>query len=288
MTPQKENRLIITVKSIAIFMVHVLTRTKKQVIWRINYYFSKRIPSNAVKFTAINKRILVLSPHADDELIGCDQLLKSNNSCEIYYCGFLGSDTSNSNANVRLNELLAYSLHNNVECNVVPNGQSNNYYLTSVIKRYKPDIIAVPFIYDWHYQHYLTNTLLAEAIIDMQYECDILQYQISVPIPNTLVTHYSCMSKSDHKLKWQGFMEIYKSQIMIPYARFKIVEKIAGKSLNCFASEVYWHANTEVWVSFLKTLTRKEHSTIAKALNFDIDNISLTLKNINDIINRRK
>ena len=42
------------------------------------------------------KKILVVSPHADDELIGAFCILSTfNQNCEMFYCGLLGYDAEN-------------------------------------------------------------------------------------------------------------------------------------------------------------------------------------------------
>lgn len=205
-------------------------------IWALSY--RRAVDCKSLPYTTYS-RYLILAPHSDDEWIGCSCILRSNN--EVFVCNMNkeGGDsddihrirTNEMNNMCRLQGKVYLSVENN-DCNS----------LINVIIKVKPDIIMLPYFYDWHEEHQEVMDTLYDVISSSPTtfeNIDIGMYQVSVPIRQNAITHCHIMNKNDFQLKWKLFEDIYKSQHHIPYKRFAAYERINGALNNSYAAEVF-------------------------------------------------
>lgn len=182
--------------------------------------------------------ILLIIPHADDELIGCNQLIcKYKSRITLFYCGFLGSNQSDRNKEIRKKEFEIYC--NRVGVRYIESKGKTKEELIKSIQSIKPTVIGAPSIVDWHDEHRQISFLLSSILSEMRSEKpkSILWYHISVPLYGGSANYVCTMSKQQHEEKWSLFKECYKSQSVMDIDRFMLAER------NClstgYASETF-------------------------------------------------
>lgn len=233
----------------------------KPIKYNFDYYSLRNKVSNDSNIKIIdNVRSLILIPHADDEWVGCSQLIV-NNPKNIILCSMnmLGGDSEELHIK-RFQELR--SIADNYKLPLVTMGKEHNEKVENLFKlitEKQLEYILVPFYYDWHADHVEVMRILREVLVKMRIEksgyintLKILMYQISVPIPLKRITHCMPMNKREHKQKWSIFYKVYKTQLTIPWIRFKYNERINGGLYNSYAAEVYSCVDPIVWVDYLE------------------------------------
>lgn len=197
------------------------------------------------------KRLLIIVPHADDELLGCSQLLSSTNiKSTLFYLGFTGENDSVRNSERRLKELKTLQEYFNTEL-VVSQGKPNEE-LASLMDEIEPDLIALPSIVDWHSEHLEANYLLKE--VKAAKRPSILLYAVSIPISPYHATHYLPMTAKVQRKKWTLFRRVYISQKNIPVSRFRLNEKISGYYTGNHSAELYLLYTYDEWLNQLSKL----------------------------------
>lgn len=231
----------------------------RQIVWKRQLRdLSKEhyIVSSKTNAYKIGTPILIIAPHADDELIGCHQLMVSHPSnTTVFYCGFLGSNLSDDNRKIREDEIRAYADLQHYQL-VISTLESIHCDLKSVIIELQPSMIFVPSFIDWHPEHRQVNLLLSEVIKEINYNCIIGWYHVSLPIPASIVNSISFMKEDDHKNKWLAMSKCYPSQLHMDIKRFKFIEKQVSD--NSFAAETYFLQTKEKWLYSLQTLRSYE------------------------------
>lgn len=201
--------------------------------------------------------ILIVAPHADDELIGCHQLVSNSNvEVTIFYCGFLGGNNSKENQIVREREIRAYaeSQHRNL---VISTSDDIEKDIEEVIKDQQPAFVFLPSFIDWHPEHRLVNILLANVIRKMDFQCKIGWYHVSLPIPAEVVNYMSPMSEEQFLYKWGTMVQCYPSQLHMDIKRFKFIERQVKKRY--YAIETYYVQPVEKWDHSISTLKPNEY-----------------------------
>ena len=99
-------------------------------------------------------------------------------------------------------------------------------------------------------------------------------YQISIPLPAEFINAGCSMTKEELLNKWRLFVEVYKTQTIIPIKRFQFNEMINGAVSGSFAMEAYSILSFENWLKIKKrfTLSDSEICEIKANIN-DIDRI---------------
>lgn len=187
---------------------------------------------------SIEGKTLVIVPHADDELIGCYQFIKTHlHETTLFYCNFLGSNYSEENENTRKIEFVNFCITMGV--NYIIAEQDVMLSLNKVIDKEQPLNILLPSVVDWHHEHRKTNTLLVTYLEQHIATCvqKIIWYHISVPMYG-VVANYACsMTRSEHNEKWTRFKSHYPSQQTINVPRFKLAERDCLRV--CYAAETF-------------------------------------------------
>lgn len=215
-------------------------------LWQLDCKHIRKSISSKVKMTLPNdKKALILIPHADDEWVGCSSLVKNGLDILLYDMDMNGGDGKVLHE-ARYNELSKISILYNKPLLKV--GLNKSLSLIETIKNEKPELICVPFFFDWHPEHIEVMGILRQALLNLKYDVDIAMYQVSMPIPRNCITHIYPMPKSEWKQKWKTFEEIYKSQTGIPYKRFAINERVNGAICGSYAGESFVCCKASVWL----------------------------------------
>lgn len=217
-------------------------------------------------------RYLVLLPHADDELIGCDQLLKSNATCLVVNMDMDGDDSDKLHQ-IRYQELQSYI--NSIKRELITISDDKIEGLTKIISEYNPSVICVPSCFDWHPEHFQVMQYLQESLYKNAAQPLIAMYQVSVPLLSDYINMALPMNKAEYDEKWNGFNYYYKSQKHLPAFRFGANERVNGKLLKTFAAESYIVFDNKRWCSIIN-----------KALNIEMG--AVLRPHVNNLINIRK
>ncbi len=215
-----------------------------------------------------NDKIIIIAPHADDELISSYQFItKYKNNIELFYCGYIGFNKKQSDYDIRLSEFKSFWKREKVKYFVASEDVQQS--LNNKLNEVKPDYVFIPYIIDWHFEH----RKISEMLLKTDYsEYTVVFYQISVPINNQLITYYIPMDKSEHEKKWSDFYVAYKSQRDQPVKRYRCNEKINKlKDRKIYASEVFsllTYKEFKIMVtSFRERITKKEIQNIKDSIN---------------------
>ena len=163
-----------------------------------------------------NKRVLVMAPHPDDEILGAAGLIikAKNNNCHISII-FL---TSGSLDESRIREEEGRLVCNKIGVDNVfflrisdggiANIDVNKTNLQELVNKSCPDIISLPFVFDGHLDHIYTNKLISNIFIKNSKKIDFWAYQIYSSIPANVIVDITSIVEYKFNL-----MSMYKSQL---------------------------------------------------------------------------
>ncbi len=240
-------------------IIHKIIRKLFKIIFPIyaklfSFFYLKHKIGKLVSDDLTNKSILIIAPHADDEYIGCCELIKAKstqNKIKVFLCSYLGSDTSEKNRIIRTNEFINSCKHLNIDYIIANNG-SLKEDLNKCINDFKIDYILITSIIDPHYEHRKINYLLADILKKNSRQCKIIWYPVSMPISPEYV---NMVQEYDGKEKWENFKTIYNSQIHMHLERFRTEEKNLGRLFNSNAVESFILLSYENWIKALDNLS---------------------------------
>ncbi|TCL56196.1 LmbE family N-acetylglucosaminyl deacetylase [Kineothrix alysoides] len=169
------------------------------------------------------KRILILSPHPDDEVIACGgSIIKSLKDNAVFHIVYLTNGerkiTDKNDPFQRKKEALkvlqyfnvnSYEFLNLVDQNIEISSAIINR-LTNIIENFKPDLICLPHLFDMQLDHFMTNILLFHAIKNkFTFQFNILKYEVWTLLSPNLVINITDQIDSKKEA-----MRIYDSQLL--------------------------------------------------------------------------
>lgn len=156
------------------------------------------------------ERVLVLSPHPDDEAIGCGATIYKHRmfegSVKIVY--FTSTQQREKEARRFLDMLnIADYEFFHFEIENIPKKKSKEM-LCKTILAYNPEIVFIPFLLDNHKDHRLVNEILVESTKIKKVDFLVYSYPVWFPVfPNVLI---------DISEEWEmkkKLIELYQSEI---------------------------------------------------------------------------
>lgn len=224
------------------------------------------------------KVYLVLAPHSDDEWIGCSQILKTMLKSCVCYMNMPG----------RENDKIHTERYDEIKKGVGKAGRklytigdNRIESLVEIIKSIRPDVILVPFYMDWHEAHIAVMKMLKQALTKSMFECNIMMYQVSVPIPKNACNVCIPMPKTEQKEKWCFFREVYKTQSFMPVKRFMAYERIEGGLSGSYSAEVYSLTSTVDWIEKLDSSILEKK--VRQDLQVQLNDIPYVIDKINSL-----
>lgn len=224
--------------------------------------------------------VLVIVPHADDELLSSYTILSQEN-CEtgVYYCGFTGSNNGPHNREVRRQKINTLCSRLHVLC---VDGDGQEYNLEKLLQQKTFNKIMISSLADWHHEHREVNYILVDICTRLNIRPDIYWYSATVPIESRQDVRCMPMSHVEQRRKYSLFKQVYQSQSFMLLCHFKINDKINGLYSKCYASEVFMPVPFNIFVHFANKLQQDEG--MASDLIGDIVKIK---HHINDIVSVR-
>lgn len=190
------------------------------------------------------RKILMMVPHADDELISSYTVLSNVNDVTVYYCGFTGSNHTEGNRIIRRNEILKLCSELNAEV-VEGNGMCEN--LGEVLNKGNYDTILLPSLVDWHPEHRKVSYMISDVCDALGITPDIFTYSVTVPNESQRVVFCVPLTKEQLRRKYELFKKIYLSQKVMPITRLKLNERINGYHAGCYAAECIVEYDFSIW-----------------------------------------
>lgn len=251
----------------------------REIKWYLQYLYLKKESLNS-KRLIIKKgeKLLIIVPHADDELIGCYQLIKNfKDNVILLYCNFTGSNNEIENSKIRKLEFLRFCKKNNI-----------NYLFTDTeaklvkeVMKNDMDYIFLPCFIDWHNEHRKISEIIRKINLN---KIKIGMYQISVPLLLDLKNFYVSLDKFESKNKWNDFKESYPSQSNLPTLRFILNEKLNKKNKKIYANESFCILESCEWINKYDTFLEKIDGKKLENLKFKINNFIEIRKEIRKIL----
>lgn len=215
--------------------------------WKLSYsqFKEKGIRRNYMK-TVVCKSgdiILVVAPHADDELLSSYTVL-ARKDCEVwvYYCGFTGSNQDVRNREKRRQEIFSLCKKLGIPC---VDGNGKKSCLENLLREKAFDKVIIPSLIDWHSEHRKVNYWLVNICEKLNICPEIYWYSVTVPMEGDFAVQCVPMTKQVQKEKYLLFKQIYHSQLFMPLLRFKLNERINGHYSGCYAAETFMVVSIE-------------------------------------------
>ena len=241
----------------------IILKKLRSLKWVLSWRFVASDIHENPYYLEMNKKGLLVVPHADDELFGAFQLLNKADNLFLVYCGMIGSAKDEIIRNKRQQEFQQFCKSQEIVYFEVDNLEKE---LPTLIYENEIEVVFSPSFIDWHPEHRQVSKTVIEILKKMQKPIQLIWYSVTVPLDghNSILVP---MSKKEQKRKYTAFKKIYKSQKGMPITRFIAQEKVNGKKRGCFSAEIFYPVEYDV----IEKLSR---------LEFEFD----SLKNhINDI-----
>jgi len=257
--------------------------------WKFAFLFlSKKDVNEATPINIIDKEEienpLILVPHADDEWIGCSQILKESPSVTLYYFNFLGNNYSEENIKVRLAELK--SLQEKLRFKLIVSEENQPHLdLIKLIEENNFSSIFLPCPIDWHPEHILVNNILKDVLCKISFLKQLYFYKVSVPLPNKLEMVFSPMNKEAVKEKQEIFDKHYPSQKNVSIRRLVLQNRLSAYNSSFFAIEPYGKFNFKTWLQLMDYI-EKSFSTDIQPLIHIIDYPVKIRKTVNKVFEK--
>lgn len=255
---------------------------KQEKVWKqqTQYWRGKISPIQLMNIPHYEK-ILILAPHDDDEWIGCSHFIRNYQNAIVCNMDMDGGDTSEMHA-VRLQEMK--NLASMFGREFVTVDKDKIITLKKIVLEKRPDYICVPCFFDWHPEHIQVMNILKEVLILSKYSCQVVMYQVSLPIPPSLCNMVIPFNSRVFKYKWNTFVNVYPTQTKIAYKRFMANEQINGALANAYAAEVYVVNSSDDWLNMFDYLLTSEDKEIIKN---NLSDITFVRDTINEFLNKR-
>lgn len=252
------------------------------------YCFYKEQKESLQKFNYIkedkwfkNTKILLIVPHADDELLSSYTLLRYASNVMVYYCGFTGIAPSESNRVRRRKEI--ENLCDKLSVPIIHgNGDCTNFESTIINGEY--DILVIPLIVDWHPEHRKISYMLSDVLVHNNISPKIYCYSVTVPNESEGIINVIELTQEEQSRKYALFQEVYISQRFMPLYRFKINERIYGLQAGIYAAETFQPYSLNKWLEQISIVKKAEDNGDEKVVQM----ISSLKKNLSDMKITRK
>ncbi len=216
-----------------------------------------------------NRNILIIVPHADDDLIGCFTIINRFKQVYAYYIG----DYSNLNKESILRRDSEFNQFANSQNLKIVNKRSENhsYNIKNAINALNINIIVTPDFNDWHVDHQCASKYVIDCLNSLYFKPMLLTYSVTVPKPFFKKSYFLPMDKQMQEKKWNMFNRFYISQRFMPVFRFKLQERINAIGIkDTYACELF---TTYSYDEFIKSFNERPMNQERSYIRENIINI---------------
>jgi len=220
-------------------------------------------------------RVLVFSPHVDDETIGLGATLIKCKAIGAQMALVYMTDGSGSTSELSRKELVeerkkegymvkeSYGFHS-IYFLDKPDGKLDSGdnelidRIVDILKVEKPSAIFTPFLIDGHTDHVETTKSVIRALEKYDEKFDrIYMYEVNCPISPQLITNITSMDYALYNEKESKY-SIFKSQWAMGFDAFKLLDRAKGllsdKKNEVYGAEVFVKADLDVLKSIKEAL----------------------------------
>lgn len=246
------------------------------------YFYYKNSPKNddvqINNMLSEDERILVLSPHVDDETIGLGATLLKHkdlgNSMGLVYLTDGGGSTSNLSREKLVEERKkegerikkAYGFHSlyfleKLDGRLNSDDEELVKKVVEILDIEKPTLIYTPFLIDGHKDHVETTRVLMRAlqIWDRDFN-NIYMYEVNCPISPSLVNSISIIDEDLYNRKGDIY-NIFTSQWAMGFDAFRLLDRrkkfIANAGYGAYGAEVFIKTNLSNLLEMEKILEKE-------------------------------
>lgn len=239
--------------------------------WSLEYFYIRLFSCKSrnkrrnleLKDNSLN---VVLVPHADDEIIGCYQVISRGNAQSLcLYYGFTGSNDSSENKVNRDREFDAFCEHQKIKYIHVSTGDN----LLDILPNQHINLFF-PSCVDWHEEHRRLSDIIHNTYANKRDNITFYWYSITVPI---VCTEAAFLKENKNSLnhKYDIFYKYYVSQRHLPIKRFILQERINAIANGWYAAENYLEISYEDLTRAIRYCQKNEESI--NDLKYSINNI---------------
>ena len=185
--------------------------------------------SNLAEAAAVPRRVLVLSPHQDDETLGCGGYLLSIKEQATVQVAFASdgagqpdkrtaaerealtqrryAEARGACSRLGARDLLFFGFQDGA----LAGASALSGCIAELVESFAPDLIAAPFVTDAPPDHIAVTRALSQISPALLADRDILLYQVHSQIPARLCNHYFPLSSAVHSAKMDA-LRCYASQ----------------------------------------------------------------------------
>lgn len=194
-----------------------------RILWICEAISCVKVSKKASLFKGVEYETLIIVPHADDEWVGCSQIIRQGKGIHVLYMDF-PKIHGDKNACIRYEELLKCSCEQNFELHLCDDWRCLLEKLEDIITNCYIKQLFVPSFWDWHPDHIEAIRIVWQHLMTKRgYMIDQYCYQISCPILSSQDMFYLRV-----KRKWKKFGVYYRSQKNLPIFRFRLHEVLNG------------------------------------------------------------
>jgi len=205
-------------------------------------YMVKKKTAGIKELIFSKKKVLILAPHQDDEVLGCgcfiQQGIEEGNKikCVFMTDGSMSTDSINKETLAKIRKIEALEVAKKLKMELPEflnkgdgvldsNDIDASKKIAEIIDKFKPDIIMFPYFMDGHSDHSATSGILINAMELIKNNARLFAYEINSPISVYGITHYvDCTSYMSRK---SDILKTYKSQTM-SFGTVLLMNKLNG------------------------------------------------------------
>ncbi len=200
-----------------------------KIILGLYLYIVKGKADDLKRLGLSDEKILILSPHQDDEVLGCGCFIQkgieqgNEIKCVFMTDGSKSSEDMDKETLIKKRKIEALKVADILKMGTpefldITDGELEHddtmasYNLARIIAEFQPGVIILPYFLDGHKDHSGVSGIFIKAASLVEYKGKLFAYEINSPISVYGITHYAdCTGYVDGK---KEAVKIYESQTM--------------------------------------------------------------------------
>lgn len=248
-------------------MKEFLAKVFYQPIRLFNLFNIRKRYSSQKKLKDLSKedlgKVLIISPHSDDETIGCSGLLQ-NREYDLLYMTDSGASKKDHPHIITIRKKEAEKIFEKTKGKRLffLDGENGNLEKDEekILKKLKEIVSAYDTIFlisfwDNHPEHYMT----AEFFSSLEFTGSVFLYEVSNWLPLEETTHYWPLSEKEHHEK-KELLDSFRSQTSMDFDLFLMANKEKGRRQKVYSAEYFRKTSTKELREFLKKYSVEEIS----------------------------
>jgi LmbE family N-acetylglucosaminyl deacetylase len=233
----------------------------------------KKKPPTGLSFNQLIKaeKILILSPHPDDEIMGCGGTIykyySSGSMVHIVYVSDGRLGVAEGDTNLRRNEACAVKeimpkvvqhFWDFEDSKLSENMEALHNYIKKLIDDIKPNIIFTPWILDHHDDHIAVTAALANALKSGNAETIISFYEIMSPVFGNHSVNISSEFETKKALLNKYKLQVHRYNIFNISTSLNIFRAALSRRKSVVAMECFLTVESNDFINIITSLMKGE------------------------------